>query len=92
MSKLFPALLPGEPKWSTEESAGLRAFLVTALGQSVLRRLIYSRPAVTERRDRAQRSIQADERAGFESCIAEILQLAEPQPLSPEDRAAQSNT
>lgn len=84
-------LFPGEPLWNPEHSAGLRAFVVSPLGQLFLRRLIYARPTVTSD-EREKRTIQSDERAGFEACITEILNLAEPKQISAEDVAAQTKS
>lgn len=92
MAAVFPKLLPGEPAWGAGEEASLREFIMTPIGQRFLQRLIYFRPDVTERRDRAVRNIQSDTRAGYEECLQNIFQLAEGKPLSAEDRAAQTRS
>jgi hypothetical protein len=86
--KLLPALLPGEPGWTPTDSEGLRAFLLTPTGQHFMRRLLYARPSIPSEGER--RRIRQDEHTGFEGCIAEILDLAEPTPLTDEDRSAQT--
>jgi hypothetical protein len=88
----FPPLLPGEPAWGEDQQARLREILKEPIGQLFLRRLLYERPEVTERRDSRVRSIQSDTRAGFEACIQTILQLADGRPLTASDRAAQSRS
>jgi hypothetical protein len=88
----FPPLLPGEPAWGEAESARLREVLREPIGQLLLRRLLYERPEVTERSNRDARNIQSDTRAGFEACIASILNLADPQPLSAADRGSQTKS
>lgn len=77
MSVNFPRL-PAAPEWGVQESAELRDWLSKPLGQRLLRRLNFSRIQVTEINNQAKRRIQQDERTGFESCIEEILNLAEP--------------
>lgn len=72
---LLPVLLPDEPKWDEQHAAELRTWLVSPLGQRLLQRLIFSRPAVTST-ERDRRNQQSDERAGFEACVAEVLDLA----------------
>ena len=74
----FFGILPGEPNWTIDDSAALRAFIVTPAGQAFLRHLAFTRPNVSERRDTNVRRIQSDERAGYEACIADILHLADP--------------
>lgn len=77
-------LLPGEPTFSHEDGAALRAFLLTPAGQHFMRRLLYARPSVNGY-DPEPRRIRSDERAGFEACIQEVLNLAEP-PANPDAR------
>jgi hypothetical protein len=70
-------LLPGTPTWSDEDGAAVRALLVTPSGQHLMRRLLWARPEVAGTEPEARR-IRSDERAGFEACIQEILNLATP--------------
>lgn len=76
MSPLL-TLLPGTPTWSDEDGAAVRALLVTPSGQHLMRRLLWARPEVAGTEPEARR-IRSDERAGFEACIQEILNLATP--------------
>ncbi len=92
MAQVFPKLLPGEPAWGGGEEANLREYLMTPMGQRFLQKLIFLRPDVTERRDRAVRNIQSDTRAGYEECLAQIFQLADSPPLTAADRASQSRS
>ena len=82
-------LFPGTPAWSQSDEAGLRLFLSQPLGQQFLSRLLFQRPIVSAKEGEARR-VQQDERTGYESCIADILSLAEPTPITDEDRSAQS--
>lgn len=75
-------LFPGEPVWSSDLGAALRAFLFTGPGQHFMRRLLYERPTVSGYDENARR-IKSDERAGFEACIASILNLADPGTSTP---------
>lgn len=76
-------LLPGAVRFSDESGSALRSFLVTPAGQSFMRSLLQLRPTVSGTDPEARR-VRSDERAGFEACIQEILNLAEspvPQPV-----------
>jgi hypothetical protein len=86
---LIPALLPGEPNWTQSDNEGLRAFLLTPTGQHFLRRLLFARPFVPDSPADIRR-VRQDERTGWEGCLAEVLNLAEPIPLSEEDLSAQT--
>ena len=88
MSLRIP-LYPGTPAWAPSDAVGLRLFLSQPLGQILLSRLMFARPQVSAL-EGEQRRIQQDERSGFESCIAELLSLAEPEPLTDNDRSAQT--
>lgn len=97
MSKIFPTLLAGEPRWTEAERGELATFLQKPSGQALLRQLIYLRPLVQEKSNPFKRQVQQDERAGFEAAIAEVLRLAEPPPSSRADeqraqRATQNAT
>lgn len=70
-------LLPGTPTWSDEDGAAVRALLMTPPGQHLMRRLLWARPEVAGTDPEARR-IRSDERAGYEACIQEILNLATP--------------
>lgn len=89
---MVPKFVPGTPSWGAEDSAALRAFLLTATGQRLLLNLTHARPEVSAA-ERDLRAIQSDTRAGFENAIAHTMFLAEPQPLSEDDiRAHQVST
>jgi hypothetical protein len=69
-------LIPNCPVWTEQDGADLRLWLNTALSQKILSTLVFQRPEVSGY-DKNQRRIQSDERAGYEACIASLLQLAE---------------
>jgi hypothetical protein len=77
MPKKLLKLISVRPEWAEQDAAELRQFLSGPLGQKFFNSLLFSRPEVSGYNPE-QRRVQADERAGFEACIAEVLQLAKP--------------
>ena len=88
MSKL-PRLYSVRPEWTQQDSAEFRLFIATPLGQRFFNSLLFSRPEVVGY-DPDQRRVQSDERAGYEACIAEMLRLSDPVPLSSNDLSVQT--
>lgn len=84
----FPTILPHEPRWVADHGIALRDFLSSPVGQQTLRRLIWQAPVVAERTNMDLRRIQSDERAGYERCIRDLLQLADPGAVTAQDRQA----
>ena len=82
-------LLAVRPEWTAQDSAELRQFLAGPFGQKFFNSLLFTRPEVTGV-DPEVRRIRSDERAGYESCIAEMLALAEPTSLTEKDRSVQT--
>lgn len=80
----LPTLIPSEPVWLIDDEATLRQLIITPFGQRLLQKLIYQRPVVSST-ERDVRQIQSDERAGYEACISDLMRLAEPRPLPPEE-------
>ncbi len=85
----FP-INPGRPSWDDGDAASLRAFLSGPIGQRFLAHLFYLRPEVAALEGEARR-VQQDTHTGHENCIRDILTMAEPTPISEQDRAAQTN-
>lgn len=74
---MVPKFLPGPLSWSEADAVTLRDFLLTATGQNLVRSLVQMRPLVNAR-EGERRRIEQDERTGHESCINDILTLADP--------------
>jgi hypothetical protein len=77
LSPYFPLVTFGAPKWDGSDEAEGRAFFAGPVGQRLLQNLLYRRPNVTAK-ESALRIVQSDVRAGYETCIADILGLLDP--------------
>lgn len=71
------------PHWETTDTVTLREFLSGPVGQRLLQRLFFLRPAVTAHpRDDSMRRTQQDVLAGYEECFATLMQLASSEGIS----------
>ncbi len=74
---VLPSLFPGTPSWTDSDSAALREFLVSPVGQRFSRRMLFERPDVSARAGE-ERRVQQDERTGFEAALRSVFDLADP--------------
>ena len=86
----FLPLLPGQPDWTQDDAAVLRQFLISSSGIRMTRRLQSLRPEVKLSDSSEIRLAHSDARVGYDSCLSDLIFLAEPPVLTEADRSVQT--